>query len=313
MKKKVLVTGATGFVGANLVEKLVETNNFEIHILTRETSDLWRLKKIYDKVIDWKVSLEEKDKLKEVMGKINPDYIVHLAIYGGRPFENEEYKIINSNFIGTVNLLEACKNIDFKVFINTGSSSEYGKKALPMKEDDICEPINVYGISKLSATLYCNYFAEKYNKNIGTIRLFSPFGNYEANGRLFPDLILNALNGKDIDLANPKAVRDFIYIDDALKIYMKILSENIDIKGEIYNLGFGEQHSVKYVAEKVLAYTKSKSKLNFGAIQGRDSDTEIWVSNMDKSKNKFNDIVFDTFDKQIENACEWFKKNKNLY
>ena len=313
MREKVLVTGATGFVGSNLVRKLLKLNKYEIHILTRKTSDLWRIKNIYEQVKDWKIGLNEKEKLKKAIEEIKPDYIVHLAIYGGRPFEDDTHKIIESNFIGTVNLLETCKNIDFKLFINTGSSSEYGIKEHPMQEDEICNPINVYGITKLSASLYSNYIANRYNKNIGTIRLFSPFGNYEAKGRLFPDLVLNALENKDINSANPNAVRDFVYIDEVIDIYLKIIEKNIEIKGEIYNLGYGQQHSVKYVAEKVLEYTESKSKLNFGAIKGRDSDTEVWVSNMKKLKRKLEFEWKENFDEQIRKACKWFKENRELY
>lgn len=313
MKNKILITGATGFVGANLVRAFLKNKSYEVNIITRKNSNLWRIKSILGDVKNYKVDLLEKEKLKKVITEIKPDYIIHLAIYGGRPFENDDEKIIAANFQGTINLLEACNNIDYKIFLNTGSSSEYGKKSHPMEENEICEPINIYGISKLSATLYCNYIANRDNKNIGTIRLFSPFGDYEGTGRLFPDLILNALENKTIELGNPKAVRDFIYIDQVIKVYEKIINENINIKGEIFNLGFGEQHSVEYCAKKVLEYTKSNSKLKFGALEARKSDSNIWVSDMSKTKKWLKLEIKLDFDSQIKKACEWFAENKKLY
>ncbi|MGL6114987.1 MAG: NAD-dependent epimerase/dehydratase family protein [Cetobacterium sp.] len=311
--KKILVTGATGFVGANLVRKLTEDKNNEVHILTRKTSNLWRIKDIYNDIIDWKVDLQEKDLLKDIIEKINPEAIIHLAIYGGRPNENDNQKIIDCNFQGTVNLLEACKNINYRVFINTGSSSEYGEKNKAMNESDICNPNNIYGVAKIASTLYCNCIAEQENKNIGTVRLFSPFGDFEDRGRLFPDVIINAIKNKDIDLANPKAVRDFIYIKDTIDFYMNILNNNLDIKGKVYNCGYGSQHSVEYVVEKIVKYLKSDSKIKFGVKEGRKSDTEIWYGDISLAKNELNWKPTLEFDRSIEEACEWYKKNIELY
>ncbi len=177
MKNRVLVTGATGFVGSNLVRRLVK-EGYEVHILTRKTSNMWRLKDIYSSLIDHKVDLSDKDDLLNAVTKINPNNICHLAIYGGYPSQNEDEKILKTNLNGTINLLSALEGIDYDCFINTGSSSEYGKKEFIMKETDICEPNTVYGIAKLSSTLYCNHISAKENKNIGTIRLFSVYGDY---------------------------------------------------------------------------------------------------------------------------------------
>ena len=312
MKKKVLVTGVTGFVGANLARRLVK-DDYEVHILTRETSNLWRIKEIYKNLIDWKVDLREKEKLKNILEKINPEYIIHLAIYGGRPNEKDTEEIINSNFLGTVNLVEASRNINYKVFINTGSSSEYGMKNEKMQENMVCSPNTIYGIAKVGATLYCNYEAKKNNKNIGTLRLFSPFGDFEDRGRLFPDIILALLENKDVNLANPKAVRDFIYIEDVVDLYMKIINENLNISGEVFNCGYGEQHSVEYVANKIKKYLNSKNSLNYGAKEGRSFDTDLWESDISKIKEKLNWTPKLDFDASIEKACEWYKKNKNLY
>lgn len=310
--KKVLITGATGFVGANITHRVIN-EGFEVHILTRESSNMWRLEGILDKINDHKVDLTEALKLEEIIEKINPEYIIHLAIYGGRPNQEDEINILESNLIGTINLVNACKNIDYECFINTGSSSEYGKKKEKMKEIDECEPINMYGVTKASASMYCNYKALVDNKNIGTLRLFSPFGDFEDRGRLIPDLILGSLIDKKVRLANPDAVRDYIYIEDVCDIYLKILKEPKKLKGEIFNIGYGEQHSVKYMAETVKNIISTEVTLEYNAINGRKADTDIWVSSIEKIKERYNWKPKYNMEEGLKKSLKWFKNNMNLY
>ena len=146
MKERILITGAAGFVGANLVRRLIK-ENYEVHILTRNTTNMWRIKDIYDSLHDHKVDLLEKEKLFEIVKEINPKKICHLAIYGGYSFQKDEEKIMKTNFNGTINLLDSLADINYDCFINTGSSSEYGPKINPMAETDICEPDTIYGVA----------------------------------------------------------------------------------------------------------------------------------------------------------------------
>jgi nucleoside-diphosphate-sugar epimerase len=119
MKSKVLLTGATGFVGANLVRKLIK-EDYEVHILTRKNSNKKRLKEIENRVNEHIVDLTEKEKLQGALDKIKPEIIFHLAtrgIYGGVQDSDEE--LIKTNIVGTKNLIDACESIEYKCFINT--------------------------------------------------------------------------------------------------------------------------------------------------------------------------------------------------
>ena len=311
MKERVLITGAAGFVGANLVRRLIK-ENYEVHILTRESTNMWRLKDIYNFLHDHKVDLLNRKKLFEVAQKINPKKICHLAIYGGYSFQKDEKKIIETNFNGTVNLLESLTNIDYDCFINTGSSSEYGPKTKPMIETDICEPDTIYGVAKAASTMYCKYKSETENKNIGTLRIFSAYGDFEEKARLITTLFTSLLNGKDVKLGNPGAARDFVYVQDIVEAYLKVLKNPIKFKGEIYNLCSGNQSKVSDIANIIKNILNSSNKLEYGMTKGRVYDRNIWVGNGGKFKE-----IFDWNPMNIESglieAAKWFEKNVNLY
>lgn len=310
---KVLVTGATGFIGANLTRRLI-SEGYDVHILTRETSNKWRLFDILNKVNNHIVDLRNFDKLKKIIEKIQPDIIFHLAtagVYGGKHLPEKD--VIDINFVGTYNLINACDNINYKCFINTGTSSEYGPKNESMKETDVCNPINMYGVTKLASTLYGSYIANFKNKPIITFRLFSPFGPYDDTSRLITYSILNALEGKDIYLANPNAVRDYIYIEEIINSYLNIIKNAENLKGEIFNIGSGKEIKISYVIKKILELTESKSKIFWNKVPPREFDASHWEADINKSKNMLDFNINIDFDKGLKKTVEWFKENKNLY
>lgn len=312
MKEKVLVTGAAGFVGANLVRGLLKENKYEIHILTRKNTNLWRLKDIYSNIIDHKVDILDRERLLEIIKEINPKKICHLAIYGGYPFQKDDKKIIDTNFTGTINLLDALNTIDYDCFINTGSSSEYGEKKEPMKESDVCEPNTVYGVAKTASTMYCNYIANSENKNIGTLRLFSIYGDYEEKGRLVTTLFTDLINQKDVKLGNPNAVRDFVYVEDVVNAYKLILENPQKLKGKIYNICSNKQTSVKEMAEKIKLISHSEKKLNFSTLAGRSFDTKVWVGNNNLFRKDYGWKPL-SLEEGLKKASQWFKENIDLY
>ena len=311
--QKVLVTGASGFVGTNLVRRLVR-EDYEVHIFTRASSNKWRLRDVMSKLTDYTVDLLEENKLKDVIKKIKPEIIFHLAAAGfhsGTHFP--ENKLIETNFLGTVNLIHACNDIDYKCFINTGSSSEYGPKNHPMKETDVCEPINMYGITKCAATLYGQSIAKTNNKPVVGFRLFSPFGAYDDKTRLIPYTIINALQNKDLNLANPKAVRDYIHIEDILDLYMKSIERAYELKGEVFNVGSGSQTTIHYVVNKIMELTQSKSSVNWGSVKERSYDTEIWAADIEKTSKFFDWKPVYNIDEGLKKTISWFRNNLNLY
>jgi len=311
---RVLVTGATGFIGANLTRALVSEGH-EVYILVRETSDLWRVSDVVDKVNKRYCDLTDRENTEKMILEIKPQIIFHFAIYGGYPFQKDSMKIINTNFIGTVNLLDACVEVGFECFVNTGSSSEYGVKDKAMSESDILEPIDDYGVAKAASTLYCQSVAKRYSLPIFTLRLFSPYGYYEAPTRLIPYLITSCLRNKEISLSKPDAVRDFIFIEDVIDAYFRLVEKRRNLlPGDIFNIGNGKQHNVKEVFEIISELTGYIKIPHWGKAEERESDVaRVWQADITRAKEALKWSPTFTLRDGLEKTIQWFKNNLHLY
>jgi len=150
-------------------------------------------------------------------------------------------QMMETNIVGTVNLLEACLAIGFEAFVNIGSPSEYGLKAQAPSETEWLDPNSYYAVSKSSATLLCRYTANAHNLHIPTLRLFSVYGPYETPTRLIPTLIIKGLNKQLPPLVNPNIARDLVYIDDVVEAYLLAAYLKTEDQGAVYNVGTGRQ------------------------------------------------------------------------
>ena len=238
-----LLTGASGFIGSNLLRKLVQKNE-QVHIILRKKSNTWRINDILHKVKIHFSDLSKYTEVLKIVQKTKPTVIYHLASFGAYPFQVDTDKILKVNVMGTWNLLHALLKHEYKLFVNTGSSSEYGYKDKPMKETDILEPASYYAVSKCAQTHLCFNLAKNFNKPIVTLRPFSVYGPYEEPTRFMPTLLKSLYLGERMSLTSPDTVRDFIYMDDMIDAYLKIeeLSKN---PGKYFNIGTGIQSNLK--------------------------------------------------------------------
>jgi nucleoside-diphosphate-sugar epimerase len=308
---KILITGATGFVGACLTEDLVREGH-QVSIIARSTSNKWRLKKVINDIRSIDIDLCNEDDVIKTVREVNPALIFHLATYGGFHFQQETAQIINTNVIGTVNLVTACSQIDYQCLVNVSSSSEYGPKNEPMKETDLLEPINTYGVMKASATLYCQMAAKTLKRPIVTVRIFSPYGYYDDKSRLIPSVILACLQRENPRLASGNAVRDFIFIEDVISLLKKV-SQHENPSGKIFNGGSGKQHSVAEIVEMIIKKTGGKVIPEWGSVPGRSSDTAKWEANMGFVNKELQWEPKFTLESGLLKTVEWFNNNLDLY
>lgn len=292
---KALVTGGTGFIGNNLVRRLVSRGD-EVGMLVRENSKTWRISDLAQTVQFLEGDLINKDSLTELIHNYIPNFIYHLSVYGAYPkFQGDLETMISVNIKGTLNLIEAAKDIPI---INIGSSSEYGTKNKAMVETDKCHPSNDYGRTKLMQTLYCSELG------IPTLRLFSVYGPWEEHTRLIPILIKAKLRDEELHLID--SVREYTYIDDVTDGILMATEKYDKIKGEIINIGSGQQYSMKDILEKIDKIDNRKLNINwdFEAIQ---VEPKVWVADISKAKKILRWEPRVSLEKGLEKTYLWWK------
>ena len=252
----------------------------------------------------------DKNKLTKIVNKINPAFIIHLATYSNYRNQSDVEQMIEINIKGTLNLLIASKNINYKMFINTGSSSEYGIKDKPMKEKDVLAPISFYATTKASSTFLCQAFAKEYKKTIVTLRPFSVYGPYEEENRFIPTVIKAIIENKPIKLTSEDQRRDFIYIEDVVDIYTKTLFYGKKLSGQILNVATGIEHTNDEVVQNLFKVMGKKVKIEKGAFPKRLWDTPHWVADISKAKKYLNWKPKFSLEDGLKKTYLWFKNEK---
>ena len=309
--RSVLLTGATGFVGANLARRLLR-EGCQVHLLVRREHATWRLQGIGDQVQFHQVELTDRAGLDRLIAQVRPEWIFHLAAYGAYSWQAGVQQMIQTNVTGTANLVEACARIGFAAFVNTGSSSEYGAKDHPPAEDEALEPNSHYACTKAAATLLCRYTAQSRNLHLPTLRLYSVYGPYEDPGRLFPALIRKGLQGELPPLVSPDTMRDYVYVEDVCEAYLLAATHPGQTPGAIYNVGTGVQTSMGQLVELARKTLGIAVEPRWGSMPARSWDTSVWVANNRQIWEGLGWQPRTSLAEGFSQTVEWFRQHPSL-
>jgi len=322
MKKVALITGITGQDGSYLAELLL-SKGYEVHGIVRrvaledETHRLWRIRKILKDINLHAGSLESYASLFNIILKIKPNEVYHLAAqsYVGYSFE-DEFSTLNININGTHYLLSAVKEFaDSKIkFYFAGSSEMFGKvKSVPQNEDTVFNPRSSYGISKVTGFHLTKNYREAYKLHASNGILFnheSPRRGFEFVTRKISHAVARIKNGskEKLKLGNMKAKRDWGHAKDFVEaMWLMLQRDNPDD----YVVGTGEEHSVEEFAKKAFGHVGLNYKDHIVIDQKLMRPAEVDTLLADSSKAKkilnwkpkvsFDDLVIDMVESDLKN------------
>jgi UDP-glucose 4-epimerase len=306
------ITGASGFVGANLVRHLVLKGE-EVHVLVRSKNPSWRLQDIWNKITIHVGDLSHHPSLKSALKESTPDYVYNLAVYGGHAAEKDSAKIREVNLIGVKNLLDAARAVEPQLFIQAGSSSEYGICQAPMEESMPLKPVSEYGKNKAEATYLCLDAAEKGDLPTTVLRLFSPMGSYDSADRLIPSIILSLLRGETPRVHSGKQVRDYIYIEDVVESFIQATNKSENALGQVFNIGSGIQQSIHDVTWAVIKAQKSPCSPEFIRANLAATESPIWMAKINAAAKGIGWKPRTSFENGLRNTIDWFSQNLHFY
>lgn len=275
-KKKILITGGTGFIGYHLASECLKRKFLVTSISVNKPNKLRKLNKVKYLYCD----ISNKKKLYKILDK-NYDFVVNLAGYVDHTMKK---KTKESHYIGCKNLALFFLNTKISKFVQIGSSVEYGKLKSPHIENNknSQKTHSVYGFSKLLSTKFLLGLNQKLDFPVSILRLYLAYGPYQEINRVIPITINKAIKKKNFACSGGLQLRDFLYIDDVIKSIFKVLY-NKNANGEIFNIGSGKPLRVKYVINKICRVIGS-GKPEFGKIKLRKDEPKSLYPSINKAK-----------------------------
>lgn len=295
MTDNILVTGAAGFIGSNLVDYLLETGN---HVIGIDNFDLFYDRAIKEKNIENAIrnpeyhinegDIRDAEFIDSCLKRFRPEIIIHLAAKAGvRPSLVNPREYYDVNVLGTLNLLEAMRNNHMNKMIFASSSSVYGNNAkVPFCEtDNVDFPISPYAASKKAGELLCYTYHHLYNFDIFCLRFFTVYGQRQR-----PDLAIHKftralLRDEIITLfGDGSSRRDYTHIDDTIQGIVRAVEK---LKGfDIFNLGESATISLIDLISLLEKYTRKKARINYLPVQAGDANQTF--ADISKAREKLN-------------------------
>jgi nucleoside-diphosphate-sugar epimerase len=303
--KKILITGGNGFLGSNLVKRLLKEGH-SVYVLSRSNVNL---EDVLSNIKFNSASNKDFSLYKKDIYKFSPDVVFHFGWNGGN-----NYKDVNdiSQFYDNVGygieLINILNELPKKPkFIGIGSFSEYGEQKNIITEETLELPLNLYGLSKLTFKKYSEMLCKQYEMEWVWVRPCYVYGPKDVSTRLIPTLINKFLTNQPVKLDKCDTIIDYIYIDDFINfIYNLTLSNNTGT----YNICSGQEYELKYVISQLYDLVNSKSDITFDGINMKSSVSKYICGSNDKIKKVTNIDCETDLKTGLIKTINYYKNNK---
>lgn len=243
MPPRALVTGAGGFIGANLTRRLLRDGH-PIDAVVRPGADTWRLDAIRSEITLHELDLRDAEALRAMLDRARPDWLFHLAAHGGYSWQTDAKAILTTNALASAQLVDMACARGFEAFVQAGSAAEYDVAgAARLRAPD------AYAASKTTATRHARAVAVDRGAHVVTLRLCTAYGPWEEPRRLMPAVAMFGLEGRLPPLADPGSVRDFVFVDDVCEAFLRAARATHLCRGSVIDVASGTPTSLAEVVE----------------------------------------------------------------
>lgn len=278
---KVVVTGATSFIGKQFVLSAIEKGWDVVAVVRKDSEKVLELKNVVNLQIV-ELNMEEYYQIGVLAEKC--DCFVHFAWNGTRGDERNNYVLQEKNYKNSMDAIESILNIGCKRVITAGSQAEYGCCEGEITEEIECSPNTAYGIYKLKVYEMTKKLCEKRNVTYIEPRIFSLYGPGDFEKTLIMNLIDKMKKNESCNLTQCRQMWDFLYLDDAVKAIINLCEQ--ECKGGVYNLGSGDVRELKDYVEEVKKILHSSSQINYGAVPYPSTGMVSIVPSINKIKKE---------------------------
>jgi nucleoside-diphosphate-sugar epimerase/glycosyltransferase involved in cell wall biosynthesis len=270
----IVVFGAGGFIGANLVRSILEHRQ-DVYAVTSKPFIPWRLDDIAPAHI-LHCNITKRNQLENLFNEHRFKTIFDLAAYGAYSKQSDVQLTYETNFIGLLNLLEIASQFSIRAFVHAGSSSEYGLNAAAPKEDAPLSPNSHYAVTKAGAAHMIKYYGTVKEMPVTNLRYYSIYGAFEEPDRLIPRLIEMGMKKTYPPLVQPDISRDFVFIDDAILATL-LSANNIEhVSGKSLNIASGSKTTIRDIAATVKDIFGIDNNPEWGDFPNRKWDLSEW-------------------------------------
>ncbi|MBU6376090.1 MAG: NAD(P)-dependent oxidoreductase, partial [Bdellovibrionales bacterium] len=302
----ILILGASGFIGANLLRLLIEHRKDVIGTVGRLPA--WRLDGLPPEVL-YEGDLRVPSNQKDLLERIQPQTVFDFIAYGAYSFQENSGEIYETNFQRLIAWTDALQKLQNVRYIHSGSSSEYGDLASGPSEESFLAPNSHYSVSKGASSQLLYYLGKKKNFPCANVRIYSAYGPYEDSSRLIPLLVKKGLEATYPALVHPEISRDFIYVQDVCEAMIALALElKPDNYGESFNVGSGKKTSIgelAQVSKKIFSISHDPS---FGSYESRKWDVQDWFARIEKIQSLTSWVPRTSLESGLARTAEWIRQ-----
>ena len=318
-RQKILVTGAGGFVGSHLVQRLVGAGAKVRAFVRYNSRNDWGMldylpKEILDELEVITGDLRDSHAINNAVRSM--DIIFHLGSLIAIPYSYvHPREVIETNVMGTLNVLAAAREMGVSKIIHTSTSEVYGTaQYVPIDEGHPLKGQSPYSASKIGADKITESYQHSWNLPVAIIRPFNIYGPRQSTRAVIPTIITQALSGSKIFLGSLNTTRDFTYIDDTIEAFIRV-AESSKSLGEVINIGSNFEISIADIAQRLIDIIGKTREITVDKkrLRPRDSEVErLWCDNS-KAKHLLGWEPKIPLEEGLRKTIDWFSDNINNY